>query len=319
MPEIGYTLSSEEHGGRDLVRYAQRAEEVGFSFAVVSDHFHPWTDRQGHSPFVWTVIGGVAATTQNLRLGTGVTAPILRIHPAIVAQAAATAAEMMEGRFFLGLGSGEHLNEHVLGQKWPPAAVRLEMLEESIEVMRALWTGEWTSHRGRYFTVENARIYTRPDAPPPILVAAAGPKAAQLAGRAGDGLIGTAPESELIANFQESGGGDKPRYGQVAVCWDEDEDSARRIAHEWWPNAALPGELGQELPLPRHFEQAAKRISVEDVADSMPCGPDPDVHVKAIQEFYDAGYTHVWVHQIGPRQEEFLRFYAKEVLPGLPL
>jgi coenzyme F420-dependent glucose-6-phosphate dehydrogenase len=316
MVELGYSLSSEEHGPRDLVRYARLAEEAGFSYALISDHFHPWTDRQGQSPFVWAVIGGIAEATDELRLGTGVTCPMIRTHPAIIAQAAATAAAMMPGRFFLGLGTGENLNEHVLGDRWPSGEVRLEMLEEAIEVIRLLWQGGSQSHRGRHYTVEDARIYTLPDELPPIVVAAGKPKAAQLAGRC-DGLISTAPDRELIDAFESAGGTGKPRYGQLTVCWAESEDEAKRIAHEWWPNAAITGDLGQELPLPLHFEQATKMVTPDDVAETVVCGPDPDANLEKIAEFVEAGFDHVYVHQVGPDQEGFLEFYAREIMPAV--
>jgi coenzyme F420-dependent glucose-6-phosphate dehydrogenase len=315
MTDIGYALSCEEHPPNDLVRNARQAEEAGFSFALISDHFHPWTDRQGHSPFVWSVIGAIAHATERLRLGTGVTCPTVRIHPAIVAQAAATSAAMMPGRFFLGVGTGENLNEHILGDHWPSAAVRREMLEEAVDVIRKLWKGDLVEHRGRHYTVENARLYTLPDEPPPIMVAAAGPEAARLAGRIGDGFVGTAPQSDLLDTFTAAGGEGKPRYGMVTVCYAEDEARARRTAHEWWPNIAIPGELGQILPQPAHFEEAAGNVSEDDVAELVGCGPDPERHVEFIQRFVDAGYDHVYVHQVGPDQERFLRFYEREVLP----
>ena len=315
MAEIGYALSSEEHAPNDLVRYARRAEEVGFPFALISDHYHPWISRQGNSPFVWGVIGGIAHATQRLHLGTGVTCPLIRIHPAIVAQAAATAAAMMPGRFFLGVGTGENLNEHILGDRWPSADVRQEMLEEAIRVIRLLWQGGSRDHRGRYYTVENARIYTLPEELPPIMVAASGPQAAELAGRIGDGLIATSPRAELVQRFEAAGGAGKPRYGQVTVCWAEDEAEAKRTAHEWWPNTAVKGQLSQDLPTPSHFEQAAGMVREEDVAEALICGPDPERHVAAIRQFVDAGFDHVYVHQVGPDQEGFFRFYEREVLP----
>jgi coenzyme F420-dependent glucose-6-phosphate dehydrogenase len=277
MIEIGYALSTEEYPPSDLVRHARRAEQAGFSFALISDHFHPWIDRQGQSPFVWSVIGGIAVMTERLRLGTGVTCPIMRIHPAIIAQAAATAAAMMPGRFFLGVGSGENLNEHVVGEGWPETEVRHEMLAEAIEIIRELWEGGLTSHRGDYFTVENARIYTLPEEPPPILMAASGERAAELAGAIGDGLIAVSPQQETLDAFERGGGNGKPKYGQVMVCWAKDEADARKTAFEWWPNAAIEGELGQELPLPRHFEQAAKMLTEADVAEKIvSAGPIPN-------------------------------------------
>jgi coenzyme F420-dependent glucose-6-phosphate dehydrogenase len=314
-PEIGYALSSEEHAPADLVRYANLAEERGFTYALVSDHFHPWTDRQGESAFVWTVIGAIAERTDRMRLGTGVTCPTTRTHPAVIAHASATAAALMPGRFFLGLGTGENLNEHVLGDSWPEGAVRLEMLTETIEVIRLLWQGGYQSHRGDHYTVEQARLYTLPEEPPPIMVSADKQGAAELAGSAGDGLIGTSPDRELLSYFAAAGGDGKPRIGQVTVCWAEDEATARKTALEWWPNAALPGELSQELALPRHFEQAAELVSEDDVAETVVCGPDPEAHLAAIELYADAGYDHVYVHQVGPDQEGFLDFYGREILP----
>jgi coenzyme F420-dependent glucose-6-phosphate dehydrogenase len=313
--ELGFSLSSEEFGPRALVDQARRAEDAGFGFALVSDHFHPWIDAQGESPFVWTVIGGIATATRRLRLGTGVTCPLIRLHPAIVAQAAATSAAMMPGRFFLGVGTGENLNEHVVGEGWPSADVRLEMLEEAVQVMRELWTGEMVSHHGPYFMVEDARLYTRPPEPPPVMVAASAPRATDLAARIGDGLIGTAPDRALCQRFIEKAGGAKPRFGQLTVCWAADEAEARRTAHRLWPTAALVGDLNQELPLPKHFAQAAKLVTEERVAQEVVCGPDVERHVRAIQEYVDAGFDHVYVHQIGPDQEGFFRFYQREVLP----
>ncbi len=227
MTEIGYALSSEEHPPNDLVRFATQAEAAGFTFAAISDHFHPWVDAQGQSPFVWSVIGAIAHATSSLKLGTGVTCPTFRIHPAIVAQAAATAAAMMPGRFFLGLGSGENLNEHILGDHWPPAPVRQEMLAEAVELIRQLWEGGYQSFDGSYFTVENARLYTLPDEPPPIVIAAGGPSAAELAGRHADGLWSVAPKTDLIDKYREAGG-KGAIYGQVKMCWAADEQEARK-------------------------------------------------------------------------------------------
>jgi G6PDH family F420-dependent oxidoreductase len=317
MFEIGYALSSEEHTPNDLVRNARRAEETGFTFALISDHYHPWIDRQGHSSFVWSVIGAIAQATQRLVLGTGVTCPTMRIHPAIIAQAAATSAALMPGRFFLGVGTGENLNEHILGDRWPTHDMRQEMLEEAVELIRRLWEGDTLTYRGVHYTVENARIYTLPEQLPPILVAASGPRAAETAGRIGDGFITTAPEADLLKQFAAGGGSGKPSYGQLSVCWAQDEATARRIAYEYWPTAAVKGELNQELPTPAHFEQAAKMVREEDVAEAIICGPDPERHIAGVKEFVDAGYDHVYLHQIGPDQEGFFRFYEHEVLPKL--
>ena len=311
--ELGYALSSEEHRPSDLVRFAREAEEAGFSFALISDHFHPWTDTQGESAFVWSVIGGVAEATERLRLGTGVTCPTIRIHPAIIAQAAATSAELMDGRFFLGVGTGEELNEHVTGARWPGADERLEMLEEAIWVIRRLWQGDLVTHHGRFFTVDRARIYSLPDEPPAIAVAAAGEDAAELAGKMGDALISTAPDGDLISAFEKAGGGDKPRYGQLTVCYASSEREAVETAHSWWPNAAMGGQLGQELALPLHYQQAAELVTPQDVAESVVCGPDPERHRKAIDEFDEAGFDHVYIHQVGPDQASFFEFARNEL------
>src|SRR5688500_14248134 len=265
MVEIGYALSSEEHTPLDLVRWAELAAEAGFGFALVSDHYHPWTDSQGHSPFVWGVIGAISQRTERLVLGTGVTCPMIRTHPAIIAQAAATAACLMPGRFFLGVGTGENLNGHILGDKWPPADTRLEMLEESIEVMRLLWEGGQQSFEGNYYVVENARVYDLPKEPVQVMVAASGEKAAQLGGRVGDGFIGTAPKKELISAYTKAGGARKPKYGQVTVCWAKTKREAVKTATEIWPTAAIPGQLGQELALPAFFEQAAETVTEEQI------------------------------------------------------
>jgi G6PDH family F420-dependent oxidoreductase len=315
MAEIGYTLSSEEFPPNDLVRYARLAEEAGFSFAMISDHYHPWVNEQGHSPFVWGVIGGVAQATSRIRLGTGVTCPIIRIHPAIVAQAAATAASMMEGRFFLGVGTGENLNEHVLGDRWPPHDLRLEMLEEAVEVMRMLWTGDTVSYWGDYYVVEDARIFTLPDEPPQVMVAASGENALELAGRIGDGYIGLSPEKEMTEGFRAAGGEGKPCIAQVTVCWAESEKKARETAFRVWPNTGLKGELSQELRTVAHFEQAVKMLTEEDIAKEMTLGPDPQRYIEIVQKYIDAGYTHVYVHQVGDNQEDFIRFFAREVMP----
>jgi len=314
MVELGYAISSEEHSPADLVRWAQMAEDTGFTFALISDHYHPWTDRQGHSAFVWGVIGAISERTSTLSLGTGVTCPLIRIHPAVVAQAAATAACLMPGRFFLGVGTGESLNEHILGDKWPPADTRLEMLEEAIEVLRLLWEGGQQSHDGAYFLVENARVYDLPNEPVQIMVAASGDKAAQLAGRVGDGFIGTAPEKETLQAFSKAGGTRKPRYGQLTVCWAKTQREAVKTATEIWPTAAMPGQLSQELALPAFFEQAAELVTEDKIKESIICGPDAQPVLDAIREYEEAGYTHVYLHQVGPDQEGFFRFAERELI-----
>jgi len=313
---VGYALSSEEHSASDLVRHARRAEEAGFSFAVISDHYHPWIDRQGQSPFVWGVLGAIAQATETLRVGTGVTCPTVRIHPAIIAQASATAASLMPGRFFLGLGTGERLNEHILGAPWPARDVRAEMLAEAVGVIRQLWRGEMTSHRGRHYTVDTARIFSLPEPLPPIYLAAGGTKAAREAAQHGDGTIGTGPDRSILDAFAEAGG-EGPRIGQVTVCWAATEAEARRTAREWWPTVTIHGEASQELPSPAHFEQLTASVTEEQVAEIVPCGPKAERHLARIAEYVDAGYDHVYVHQIGPDQAGFIKFAEGELLPAL--
>jgi coenzyme F420-dependent glucose-6-phosphate dehydrogenase len=315
--ELGYTLSSEEFDAPTLVRLARRAEEAGFGFAGISDHFHPWVDAQGESPFVWGVLGAISQATERLRLITAVTCPTMRIHPAIVAHAAATTAQLLPGRFALGLGSGENLNEHILGDRWPPVAERQERLEEAIEVIRKLWTGKLTSHRGTHYRVQNARLYSLPDEPPPLLVAVAGKRSVDLAARLADGIVGTSPVAESVERFREGAGEDKPAYGQLHVCWAEDEATARRTALGRWPNGGTSGSYFLELPLPAHFEEAAETIDEEDIAANVVCGPDPEKHLAAIREFLDAGYDHLYVHQVGDDQEGFFDFYEREVIPSI--
>lgn len=317
MTTYGYAISSEEHHPQAIVRHAQLAEAVGFPFAMISDHFHPWISVQGQSSFVWSVIGALSQATRRLVIGTGVTAPIIRMHPAIVAQAAATSAAMLPNRFFLGVGTGENLNEHVTGQRWPPHDVRLAMLSEAVAIMRMLWTGEMQSYWGRFFTLEDARLFTLPEVPPQVMVAASGPKMAAAAGQIGDGLISTSPDQETVANFTQSGGAGKPRIGQLTVCYAPSQAEARRTVHHIWPNGGLTGELSTELRTVSHFEQASKMVTEAMATRDMPCGADPEEHIAAIRKYVDAGFDHVYIHQIGPDQEGFLRFYEREVLPDL--
>jgi G6PDH family F420-dependent oxidoreductase len=314
---IGYFLSSEEFGPRELIRQAQLAEQAGFEGLWISDHYHPWNDEQGHSGFVWSTIGGISQATSKLELTTAVTCPTVRIHPAVVAQAAATSAVLMEGRFTLGLGSGEALNEHILGDRWPRAEQRLEMLEEAVEVIRTLWQGGIQSHRGRHYTVENARVYDLPPQLPEILISGFGPKATELAARIGDGFCTVAPVKDAVESFREHAVRGRRVAGGMKVCLAEDEASARATVHRLWPNEALPGELSQILPTPAHFEQAVELVSEEMVAEEVPCGPDLEPHLEKIGQFEDAGFDELYIQQIGPDQERFFETYANEVLPRL--
>jgi G6PDH family F420-dependent oxidoreductase len=310
--KVGYFLSSEENGPGELVAQARAAEQAGFQGLWISDHFHPWIDEQGESPFVWAVIGALAEATE-LPITTAVTCPTVRTHPAVIAHAAATAAAMLPGRFNLGVGSGEALNEQILGDDWPEADVRLEMLEEAIELMRELWTGEVVSREGKHYRVRHARLYTLPEAPPPILVSGFGPKSVDLAGRVGDGYVTTMPDGELIERFRSAGGQGKPVQAGIKVCYAPDEAEARRMAHRLWPNEVLPGELAQVLSTPEHFRQATELVTEEMIAEAVPCGPDLDRHSEALQEFADAGVDELYVQQIGGGQE-FFDVYEREVL-----
>ncbi|MFC6838161.1 TIGR03557 family F420-dependent LLM class oxidoreductase [Halomarina ordinaria] len=316
MTHIGYTLSSEEHEPNDLVDHARRAEETGFDFVSVSDHYHPWVSAQGHSPFVWGTLGGVAAATEAVDVGVGVAAPIMRMHPAVYAQAAATAAAMFDGReFFFGVGTGENLNEHVLGDHWPEHAVRLEMLEEAVAVIRKLWSGEEVSHHGEHYTVENARLFTLPEEEPPICVSAYGDRTARSAAEMGDGFWSVGPQ-ETLETWADHGG-EGPRFCQLHACVAEDDETGVRTAHEQWPNSGLPGELSSVLPTPAFFEQATQMVSADDIREgSIMTGPDAQQHIDSIQTAIDAGYDHVYVHQIGDDQEAVFDLYREEVLPS---
>ncbi|MEA3054773.1 MAG: hypothetical protein QOD30_205 [Actinomycetota bacterium] len=316
MTKIGFALSSEELSPPRLVEVGRAACDAGFADLMISDHFHPWTDRQGNSPFVWSVIGALAATT-DARIGTGVTCPTFRIHPAVIAQAAATSATLCD--FYLGVGSGEALNEHILGDKWPPADTRLAMLEEAVELMRMLWEGKETTFDGEHYVVENARIYNVPDRPLPVMVSGFGPKAAELAGRIGDGFVNTSPAKELVDTFSRAGGKGKPVQAMVKMCWHDDESQARKLVFELWPSSGLTGELAQELPTPRMFEQASEMVTEEMAVKGKALGPDPEQYVKSVEEHLEAGFTEIYVQQIGPDQEGFLRFWFREVAPRLSL
>ena len=316
MTSIGYALSSEERTPQELVEQARMAEEAGFEFALISDHFHPWLDEQGESPFVWSVLGAIAEATERMPIGTGVTCPSMRMHPAIVAHAAATTACLMPDRFFLGVGTGENLNEHILGDRWPSAEERLEMLEEAVGIIRELWEGGLVTHRGKHYTVDRARLYTVPVEAPPIAIAAAAENAAELAGRLGDALVSTAPDADVVKTFERAGGKGKPKYGQFHVCVASSREQAVETAYGCWRNGALAGELGQELPLPRYFRQATSAFTREQVAEQVVCGNDPGPHREKIEEFADAGFDRVYVHQVGSDQEAFMRLYEREVLPA---
>jgi G6PDH family F420-dependent oxidoreductase len=307
---------TELHGPRQLVEQAVAAEAAGFDFAAMSDHFHPWLEAQGNSPYAWTVLGTVADRTARMELMTMVTCPFVRYHPAVVAQAAATVQMLSDGRFTLGLGAGENLNEHVVGMGWPAVPVRHELLAESIEIIRRLFEGGEHYFRGNHVNLEAARLYSLPDTPPPLAVAAGGPASARLAGEAGDALIAVAPDPQLVEAYRAAGG-TGPTYGQVALSWAPDDDTARHQAWELF-RFGLPGwKVMAELPTPAAFEAATKTAREDDVAGLVACGPQPEVHVEAVRRFQEAGFDHVAVVQTGPDQAGFLRFWEEEVRPKL--
>jgi G6PDH family F420-dependent oxidoreductase len=316
MTRYGYFLSCEEFTPRELLEQARMAEQAGFTALAVSDHYHPWNDRQGQSGFVWAVIGALSQVT-SLPVTTLVTCPTVRMHPAVNAQAAATSATLLDGGFRFGIGTGEALNEHVVGGAWPDAPARMQMLEEAVQVIRKLFTGERVTHRGPHYTVENARLYTLPDQPPPLYVSGFGPLSAALAGRIGDGFVTMQPDADLVGSFRRGGGGDKPVVGGLKVCWDTDRDRAIDTVHRLWPNEQLPGELAQVLPTPEHIEQAATLVTREMTEAAGTFGDDPQEHVKAIRAYEEADFDEVYVAQIGPDQRQFFDAYRTQVLPAL--
>jgi G6PDH family F420-dependent oxidoreductase len=316
MARYGYSLMCELHHPNDLLAQAKRAEEAGFDFLTISDHIHPWLYSHEHSPYAWSVLGALAAQTSRVDLVSLVTCPTMRYHPVIVAQKAATVAAMSGGRFHLGVGAGENLNEHVVGRPWPPAYVRQEMLEEAIGIMRTLWSGGFHRHDGKYFTVYDARIYTLPEQPPPVYVAAGGPGSVELAARAGDGMVATEPNAELADAFDAATSGARPKYGQLAVSVDDDEERARRIAHERFRFAASGWRVQAELPNPSNFEAATAAVREDDVADLIPCGPDPDRHVQAIGQWADAGFDHIAIVPVGD-PDRFFQAWERDLRPRL--
>jgi G6PDH family F420-dependent oxidoreductase len=316
MARFGYKLMSEEHGPSALVENASRAEDAGFDFVAISDHFHPWLRSQGHSPYAWSVLGAIAARTTRVGLVTAVTCPTVRYHPAIVAQAAATLACLSDGRLTLGLGAGEALNEHVVGRRWPPPRDRRAMLGEAVEVLRLLWQGGMRSYRGRWFSVDRAELFDRPERPPPIAVAAGGPATARFAAKRGDGLFATAPDRKLVDAWRAAGGRG-PAYAEVALSWAREESEAVRVAHERFRFGLLGWKVMPELANPENFEAATRWIDADDVRKAIPCGPDVERHVAAIRRYCDAGFDHVVLVGVGPDKAGFVRFWQRELAPAL--
>ncbi|HUR01537.1 MAG TPA: TIGR03557 family F420-dependent LLM class oxidoreductase [Nonomuraea sp.] len=314
MTTFGYFLSGEELNPRAMVEAGQAAEQAGFTHAWLSDHYHPWQESQGQSAFVWSVLGALASTTE-LQLTTAVTCPTFRIHPAIMAQAAATTAVMAPGRFRFGVGSGEALNEHILGDAWPPVSIRLERLEEAVEVMRKLWTGKVVTHQGKYFTVHNARIFTLPDEQIPVLVSAFGPEATDLAARIGDGFMTVSPDAEGLAQFKRKNDG--VTQAGVKICWAPTEDEAKETAFRLWSHSGIGGQSSQDVPMWHIFESMGEANTPDKLAEKIACGPDAHRAADSIREYIDAGFDEVYIAQMGTEQDGAIRFLRDEVLPLL--
>jgi G6PDH family F420-dependent oxidoreductase len=319
MARFGYTMMCEQSRPDQLVRDLQSAEQAGFDFSVISDHYAPWLDAQGHSGYAWSILGAAAQATERIPLMTYVTCPILRYHPAVVAQKAATMQILSGGRFRLGLGAGENLNEHVVGQRWPMVGERHEMLTEAVEIIDALFEGEApVNYRGRHFDVESAVLYDLPDERVPIGIAVSGPDSCRLAGAHADLVIATEPKAELIEAFEAAGGAGKLSAGQLAICWDPDREAAVRRAHEQFRWNGLGWKVNADLPNPTAFEGASQFVTPEQVADQISCGPDVEEHVAKIKPYLDAGFDEVALVQIGAEtQADFCAWAERELLPAL--
>lgn len=316
MIKLGYKLMSEEHGPTDLVRNATRAEQAGFDFAAISDHYFPWLEEQGHSPFAWSVLGAVANATRRMGLMTSVTCPIMRYHPAIIAQAAATMGLLAGNRFTLGLGAGERLNEHIVGAGWPGVVERHERLSEAVDIIQGLLAGTLTNYRGRYFRLDHCHLFDRPDHKPAVVMAAAGPQAARLAGQKGDGVMATEPRVDIIKAFEKSGGSG-PRYAEVALCCAAKVEDARQAAHRYFRWAVTGWPVMAELPHDGSFAAASRQVSVEAVAQFVSCGPSAEHHLEAINRYVQAGYNHLILLQVGPDQDYFLDLFERSLAPAL--
>jgi len=316
MVKLGYKLMSEEHGPNALVQHAQQAEQAGFDFAAMSDHFFPWLEEQGHSPLAWTVLGAVAQATRRLGLMTAVTCPTMRYHPAIIAQGAATMALLSDDRFTLGLGAGERLNEHITGEGWPGVVERRERFAEAIDIIQGLLQGEITNYRGNHLRLEHARLYDRPQRKPPVVIAAGGPEAARLAGQKGDGLMLTEPGADLIAAFAEAGGRG-PRYAEVSLCYAASKEQAAATAHTYFRWSLAGWSVNAELPDTAGFDAASRHVSPAAVAEEITCGPSADEHLEAINRYLDTGFDHIILTQIGPDQDAFFDFFQRKLAPAL--
>ena len=309
---FGYKLSAEGFGPKELIRQAVRAEQAGFDFVEISDHYHPWLDTQGHSPFAWTVLSAIAVQTDRIGLATGVTCPSFRYHPAIIAQAAATLAIISDDRFTLGVGAGERLNEHVVGQGFPSVRERHERLAEALDIINLLWQGGYQSYDGKHLRLEDARVFDLPDTPPVIAVAAGGERAAELAATHGSGLFATEPRKDLVDTFAANGG-TGPKYAEVPVAWAPTEQAAVEAAHQTSRWALTGWKVMSELPNPANFEAASQTVRPEDIRKQFVVGPDPQPYADAVRTYAEAGFDHLVLQNAGPDPDGFLDFFAKEL------
>ncbi|HEU0103540.1 MAG TPA: TIGR03557 family F420-dependent LLM class oxidoreductase [Mycobacteriales bacterium] len=310
--QIGYKLAPEAFGPNELVRQAVLAEQAGFDFLEISDHFHPWLDNQGHSSFTWTVLGVLAARTERVGLVTGVTCPTVRYHPAIIAQAAATVAMVSGDRFTLGVGSGERLNEHVVGKGFPAVRVRHEMFREALEIIRLLWSGGYHSYDGKHLQLEDAQVFDLPETLPKIAVACSGPASVRLAAELGDGVFATEPNPDIVAGFRSAGGAG-PSYCEVPLAWAPDEQTAAQAVLETTRWALTGWKVMAELPNPVNFAAATTTVREQDVRGHFACGPDVARHLEVAQPFVDAGFDHLVLQNAGPDPDGFLTFFADEL------
>ena len=310
--QIGYKLASEAFGPKEIIDQAVRAEQAGFDFVEMSDHYHPWLDVQGHSSFTWTVLGTIAAKTERLGLATGVTCPTIRYHPAIIAQAAAALAIVSDGRFVLGVGAGERLNEHVVGQGFPSVRGRHERRREALEIIRLLWSGGYQSYEGKHLQLEDARVFDLPDELPLIAVACSGPASVQLAAELGDGIFATEPQAELVQGYRQAGG-QGPGYVEVPLSWAPDAEQAVQATLETTRWAVTGWKVMSELPNPVNFEAASATVTADDIRKQFSVGPDPEVHVQNAQQFVDAGFDRLVLMNTGPDPDGFFDFFAKEL------
>ncbi len=321
MTRFGYTLMTEQSGPKSLVRQAQRAEEVGFEFEVSSDHYFPWLSAQGHGPYAWSVLGAVAQVTERVELMTYVTCPILRYHPAVVAQKAATLGLLSDGRFTLGLGAGENLNEHIVGRGWPAVDKRQDMLVEAMEIIRHLFTGDLVTYDGEHFRVDSARLWDLPEEQVRIAAAISGEKSAAAYGPLADDLIAVEPRPDLVQAWNAVDGATRigtdgtRAIGQIPICWDPDKDKAVERAHEQFRWFAGGWAVNADLPTTAGFAAATQFVRPEDVADNIPCGPDLDAIVEEVSAFWEAGFTDVALVQVGGDSTE--RFFDEAAEPLL--